>query len=271
MTVPEELFDILDEDSLIIAPILHKCKIPVKNNEYSVIENFDNSYSNEKPKALSEYYKILSCIMICKKSYDTIKNCHYSPFFSEQIDKQSFIKKYHLKHPLMENVIFCGKNESLFKETIVSCENIAFMLSLMGREIFIPIGMNFDKNKELLADDMPHINKFNFNREVLPGYTCIPYSPKYPISQLVAVQPTWVELKSGKKLKRPLIDYQVTDKENVLENFPHKNDDVKQSYFIKKKHNNTCLNCGKTTNGRCEQCRLIYGRRGWRSLGEYDG
>ena len=40
---------------------------------------------------------------------------------------------------------------------------------------------------------------------------------------------------------------------------------------IESNNPNICESCGKTVNRRCDDCGWVYGRRGWRQLGVYDG
>lgn len=300
---PEELFDILEEDSLVVAPVIASYLVANKSSN-STLEpkDFDSSYSNETGRALSKIHRIISCIMVTSKSYGDIKERHCSPIFSEPVLKDTFFKIQNQKH------LIYVQEKSIHKETLIACENMAFMLSVMGREVFIPT--DIDRKEEDEQERKENKSALKINTEVLPGYECIRYSPKTNISSIVAVLFERVNKYSQTELKNPLFDVsayqefirrQFSDSENPVAEKIKRLFDYAQKGIISEKSAlfsieggesamdcalnecltlerkmtravlKTCPDCKKEVDSRCDNCNLVYGRRGWRQIGVYDG
>lgn len=308
---PEDLAAIFAEDEIIVAPVRGSYKIMARDeNSFVDPDDFDETYSNETGKSLSGIHRMLACVVLTSRSMGHITGCHYIPFFSQPIIGETYRKQADGKGCCQEN----GEHH----ETLVACENLAMMLVAMGREVFVPVGIDIEM--EDLAERGLQSSKLYEDK--LPGYACHIYTPTTRLHRIEVINPSVVRDKTGQPFTDPFDDLAVYEKlsektpgldrshSEKLEKLAElhkigaisrqsmldaleKNSDYAidailgqyeaekrredapiDSKFIKNKGGKLgklCEECGKEVNGRCNDCGLIYGRRGWRELGSYDG
>jgi hypothetical protein len=306
-----DMLTIFSEDELVVAPVRIECPMNARDREVTPIngDDFDEAYNNETGNVERGIPRLVVSVLAPSYSYDAIPGPHYIPFYSEGVVLTE------------DNLRADAKENTARHQLVVAVENLATMLTVMGREVFVPVAPYTAEPAEgnLLEDQL---NMSKINPDILPGYWCYPFRPGYTLHKIECVYPDKIR-GQGKKFVDPIMDIAIVEAlsrktptdagdewtkktQKLLELYQtgmisrqammkvieegsnyeadkiittcslrerskeaaFDPEDIKKSTGKRGKH---CPECGKLVNGRCDGCQMIYGRRGWRQLGVYDG
>lgn len=251
---------ILNEDELVIAPIIIHIPMSLRSRQHTSIkeDDFDNSYSNETGHVDSITPAIIASIIVTAKCYDKIDSPHFIPFFSGGIGEPTSEGDIKITPTYLSD----DKDRP---DVVVECENMAYILTLAGREVYIPV---FVEGENCPYPDMPTAR---LNYEVLPGYACYRYGPGDKFHKMVTVDQDIVSRKAGTNFNSPIIN---VDEQINIDTYDYVDKSVDVSKLPKNDYENrtTCPECRKRVHlEKCLDCGMTYGRRGWRQIGVYDG
>jgi hypothetical protein len=289
---PSDMLEILSEDEVVVAPV--RIVAPMSRLDRETIpispDDFEKSYSNETGN--TGLPRLVVSVIAPSHSYDSIRGPHYIPFYMGGVlaSKSSGFHKISAKHELM-----------------VAVENLSMMLTVMGREVFLPLApIEEDTKIEDIKINAAFENKINLslvNADILPGHWCYPYKPGQqlpyvecvypekvreerenftdPITDTAAIDAISRKAEDDRKSPRgvnELIDLHkrgIISRETVIQAINKETlfdgeNMVKRWEDFRAKTKEKCPDCKSSTVGKCEGCTMVKGRRGWRELGEYD-
>jgi len=245
---------ILNENDIVVAPIITNIPMSLRSRQFTSIDenDFDNSYSNETGHVDSETQAIIASIVVPSKCYEEMDFPHFIPFFSGgigELTSEGYIKN------IPQNL----SDDKNMPNVVIECENMAFILTLTGREVYIPICIN---EGDFSCENMP---TSRLNYDILPGYVCYRYGPGEKFHNMISVNQDVVSNNAGTTFNSPIdINEKIHFEKPVL---VHKDKEKEPQPNSKK-----CPECHRfVIDKMCVDCNLVYGRRGWRQLGIYDG